>query len=317
MKAVVIESFGGTETLQLKDVPKPVPLDHEVLIQVEYAAVNPVDWKIREGYLKSRLPHEFPLIPGWDASGKIVAMGKNVHNFKVGDEVYAYCRKPTIKDGTYAEFITFDADNVARKPKNISLAEAAAFPLTVLTAWQALFDVAHIKKGQSVLIHAGAGGVGGFAIQLAKHTGADVWTTCSPQNKEYVKKLGADHVIDYTKASFADQLKKENPDGFDMVLDTVGGTTLKDSIPLVKKQGYIVSIVEVLPPEIGKQNNIHIGFVFVRPNGHQLADIAKLIEQEKIQVPQIHEMNLKDVAKAHDQSKTGHTRGKIVLKIKT
>jgi NADPH2:quinone reductase len=311
MKAVMMEAFGGQEVLQLKDAPIPEPLEHEVLIHIAYAAVNPVDWKIREGLLKSRLPHEFPLIPGWDASGTIAAVGKNVKNFQIGEEVYAYCRKPTVKDGTYAEYVTFDAAHVAQKPKNISFAQAAAFPLAALTAWQALFNTAHLQSGQSVLIHAGAGGVGGFAIQFAKHIGAKVWTTCSSINQAYVKKLGALHVIDYTKDSFAKQCATE----FDVILDTIGGATLQESLALVKPGGHLVSIVEITPPEISAQHHIHISFIFVCPDGNQLEQIAKLVEQGKVQVPDIEEMDLADAAQAQEMSRSGHTRGKIVLKV--
>lgn len=313
---MVIENFGDVAQLKLKEVPTPTPQDHEVLIQIEYAAVNPVDWKIREGMLRSRLPHKFPLIPGWDASGTIKAIGRNVRNFHVGDQIFAYCRKPVVKDGTYAEFITFDAAHIALKPKNISFAEAASIPLAALAAWQALFDFAHLKPKQSVLIHAGAGGVGSFAIQFAKNAKADVWTTCSPKNFDYVKSLGADHCIDYTKGSFTEGLKKQNPQGFDLIFDMVGGKNLAESYALVKPGGTLVSIVEMPSQEIAEKNKIRSGFVFVRPDGHNLSHIAKLIESGKVKPPQIQEFQLKDAAKAQELSKEGHICGKIVLKIR-
>lgn len=315
MKAMVIESFGGVDELKLVDIPTPQPKDNEVLIQVEYAAVNPVDWKIREGLLKSRIPHEFPLIPGWDASGTIVSIGKNVRNFKVGDQVFAYCRKPIIKEGTYAEFICFDASQVSKKPSNISFAQAAAIPLAALTAWQALFDFAHLQKGQTILIHAGSGGVGSFAIQFAKTNGARVLTTCSQANHDYVKRLGADLCIDYHKDNFVDKVQQLAGGKIDVVLDTVGGKTLKDSIALVKPGGCLVSITEPLAPEVCEKNKIKAGFIFVRPDGQELNQISKLIEEGKVQVPEIQELNLKDAGKAQEMSRQGHTRGKIVLKI--
>lgn len=148
MKAIVIKEFGGADKLTFTDVPKPETGANELLIEVRYAAVNPVDWKIREGYLKNFLPHEFPLIPGWDVSGSVVEVGQNVKHFKIGDEVFAYCRKPIVQWGTYAEFVSFDADNIALKPQNISFAQAAAIPLVGLTAWQALFEAARLKKGK-------------------------------------------------------------------------------------------------------------------------------------------------------------------------
>lgn len=315
MKAMTIEAFGDAADLKMIDLPTPTPHEHEVLIKVEYAAVNPVDWKICKGYLQSAFPHQFPLIPGWDASGTISAVGKNVRTFKVGDPVYAYCRKPVVHEGTYAEFVAFDAMHVAKKPSNISFGEAAAIPLAALTAWQALFDFAHLKKGQSILIHAGAGGVGSFAIEFAKHAGAEVFTTCSEKNNPYVKKLGADHVIDYNKENFVNALKKIKKEGVDIVFDTVGGSTLEQSYAAVKPGGTLVTIVQRLGPEAGEKLNIRTGFVFVRPDGIQLKEIAKLIEQGIVKIPEVKELTLKDAKQALKLSEAGHTRGKIVLKV--
>lgn len=316
MKAVVIENFGGAETLKLKEVPEPIPQENEVLIRVEYTAVNPVDWKIREGLLKSRLPHEFPLIPGWDAAGVIAEVGSNVRQFKIGDEVYAYCRKPIVKEGTYAEFVTFDAAQVALKPKNISFAEAAAIPLASLTAWQGLFDFANLKENQSVLIHAGSGGVGSFAIQFARHAQAEVWTTCSLPNHSYVKQLGAREAIDYTKENFVTAIKKKKNDGFDVIFDGVGGKTLQDSYSLLKPGGVLVSIVEKPSQQMSTDSKTKMGFIFVRPDGEQLGQIGKLIEEGKVKIPHIVEMNLQEAAYAQEESKKGHTQGKIVLKVR-
>lgn len=311
MKAMVIESFGKSEQLKLADIPTPQPKDNEVLIAISYTGVNPVDWKIREGMYKSNMPHEFPLIPGWEASGSVAAAGKNVHNFKVGDKVFAYCRKPVIKEGTYAEFIAFDAAHVAKMPSNLSFAEAAAIPLAALTAWQSIHDFANIQKEQRILIHAGAGGVGSFAIQFAKNAGAVVYTTCSAANFDYVKKLGADYAIDYTKEDFAKKIDQK----LDSVFDTVGGKTLRASVELLKPNGCLVSIIEQISPEITQNKPLRCGHVFVRPDGEQLGAIAKLIEQGKIQLPAIEEMELKEAADAQEKSKQGHIRGKIVLKV--
>lgn len=316
MKAMVIESFGDVEKLHFEEIPTPQPADNEVQIQILYTGVNPVDWKIREGYLKNRLPHEFPIILGWDAAGIVTAIGKNVRKFKKSDEVFAYCRKPTVKWGTYAEYTCFDADNVAIKPKNISFAQAAGVPLAGLTAWQALFDFAKLKKGETILIHAGAGGVGGLAIEFAKNAGATVITTASTENHPYVKKLGAAHAIDYRKNNFVKEVKKLAPQGVDVVLDTVGGDTLRQSLDLLKPQGRIVSIVEQLDPKIAQEKNVRFGFVFVSPNGQQLKQIADLIEQNKVVAPNIEELPLSDAKKAQELSKKGHTKGKIVLKVK-
>lgn len=315
MKTIAIKSFGGIEKLATLELPKPEIAPNEVLIEILYTAVNPVDWKIREGYLKERLPCHFPLIPGWDAAGKIAAVGKDVHNLKVGDEVYAYCRKPIVQWGTYAEFIAFEAENVALKPKNINFAQAAAIPLVGLTAWQALFDSVHLKKGETILIHAGAGGVGSMAIQFAKNIGAHVITTASPANHAYVKKLGAETAIDY-KNGFVDQVKKLHPQGVDVVFDCVGGKTLQDSLKVLKPKGRLVGIVENLDPAIALKHNIVSSYVFVRPNGKQLAEIGKLIADGKVAVPHIEEMRLQDAAKAQEKNREGHQQGKIVLKVK-
>lgn len=312
MKAMVIDAFGGPEALHFQEMSTPHPNEHEVSIEVHYAAVNPVDWKIREGYLKSRLPHQFPLILGWDASGVIAEVGTNVRNFKVGDPVYAYCRKPIIQEGTYAEFVCFDAAHVAHKPTSISFAEAASVPLAGLTAWQALFDFCRLKENQSVLIHAGAGGVGSFAIQFAKLKNAVVYTTCSDINFDYVKSLGADYIIDYTKQDFTDVIKEK----LDVVFDTVGKDTMKKSIPLVKRGGNFVTITEMIDSELGEKNHIHAGFVFVRPNGTELMEIAQLIDQGKVKIPALIEMPIERATEALELNKAGHTRGKIVLKIK-
>lgn len=312
MKAMVIDAFGGPDSLHLQEMPQPKPQEHEVSIAVHYASVNPVDWKIREGYFKSRLPHQFPLILGWDAAGMIAEVGANVRNFKVGDAVYAYCRKPIIQEGTYAEYVCFDAAHVAHIPSSISFAEAASVPLVGLTAWQGLFDFCHLSENQSVLIHAGSGGVGSFAIQLAKTKDTVVYTTCSSKNHDYVRSLGADYAIDYTNQDFASAINEQ----LDVVFDTIGGETLQKSIPLVKKGGTLVSIAQMIGPDVGEKHHIRAGFIFVRPNGTELAEIARLIEQGKIKIPPITEMPFERAKEALELSRTGHTCGKIVLKIK-
>lgn len=315
MKAVIIEQFGGAEKLRMADLPVPAPAPNEVQIKIRYTSVNPVDWKIREGLLSGRLPHQFPLIPGWDASGVISAVGKESKHFHIGDEVYAYCRKETVKEGTYAEYIAVDAASVAKKPKNISFAEAASIPLVCLTAWQALFNVGHLKKGQTVLIDAGAGGVGSFAIQLAKWAGAKVITTVSEKNVDYVKSLGADVIIDYRKENVFERCKKEFPKGLDLVFDMLGGDALINSVKLLKKGGMVVGIVEKLEDDEAAKLGIKSEYVFVRPNGKELGEISTLIEQGTLKVPFIEEMRLQDAASAQEKSRQGHTKGKIVLKV--
>jgi NADPH2:quinone reductase len=314
MKAVAIASFGGIEKLQIIDLPIPTEMDNEVLIRIAYTAVNPVDWKIREGYFNGKLPHEFPLIPGWDAAGTIERIGKNVKILKKGDEVFAYCRKPLIKWGTYADYITFDADHVAKKPENITFAQAAAIPLAGLTAWQALFDAARLRNKETILIHAGAGGVGGLAIQFAKIAGAEVIATASKNNHAYVKKLGADHVIDYHD-DLQNKVKGIYPEGVDVVFDTVGGETLRKSLLLLKPHGRLISIVEQLDQEIAAKHNVMFTWIFVSPNGSQLNQISNLISQGKVLPPNILEMPLMDAAKAQEKNRERHVQGKIVLRV--
>jgi NADPH2:quinone reductase len=315
MKAFAIKQFGGNEKIALSDFPKPEVGPKEVLIEVSSASVNPVDWKIREGYLKERLPHHFPIILGWDAAGTIRAVGPEVHHLKIGDEVFAYCRKPTVQWGTFAEYVAFDADNVALKPQNISFSQAAAVPLIALTAWQALHDVAKLKKGETILVHAGAGGVGSMAIQFAKLIGAHVITTASTANHDYVKQLGAETAIDY-KGGFIDQVKKAAPGGVDVVFDCAGGKTLRDSYGLLKPRGRLISIVEAIDPEAAKKYDFEAGYVFVRPNGPELTEIGKLISEKKVSVPRIEEMPLAEASNALDMLRNGKARAKIVLKVK-
>lgn len=310
MKAMVIEEFGESAQLFLKEMPKPTAQEGEVLIKVAYAGVNPVDWKIKEGYFKGAVPHEFPLILGWDVAGSIVEVGKNVKDFKVGDEVFAYVRKPLLKWGAYAEYVAFDAQNVAKKPRGISFAEAAALPLVSLTAWQSLFDAAHLKKGETVLIHAASGGVGSMAVQFAKNAGAKVIATVSSQKHDYVKKLGADLLIDYHKENFADRFQGS----IDVVFDCVGGETFQKSLACLKKSGRIVSILQRDLAE-AQQKGVEAHYVFVSPSGPQLETIAQLIEQKKVVPPHVEEMDLREAGAALNKLQAGQVLGKIVLKI--
>lgn len=315
MKAIAIDRFGGVEQLKIHHFPIPAPSDNEVQIQVIDAAVNPVDWKIREGKLSGRLPHEFPLILGWDAAGIISAVGKDVKNFKIGDEVFAYCRKPIVKWGTYAEYVCVEAQNVAAKPKKLSFAQAAAIPLVGLTAWQSLFDVTHLKKGETVLIPAGAGGVGSIAIAFAKNAGAKVITTASQPNHAYVKSLGADVAIDYTKDNVLEKVKGIAPQGVDVVFDTVGGKSYLESFQMLKPGGRIVSLLEQPNADAEKKYQVKASYHFVMPNGEQLKKIAQLIDEGKVPPPHIEEVSWEKAADAQTRLQEGHTKGKIVLKI--
>ena len=315
MKAIAIDGFGGPDMLQLLELPEPKPEPDEVLIKLAYASVNPVDWKIVAGRLQSRFPHHFPLVPGWDAAGTIAGMGAKAAGFSLDDEVYAYCRKPVIQWGTYAEYVTVPAANVAPKPKRMSFAQAATIPLVGLTAWESLFDAAGLQSGQTVLIHAGAGGVGSMAIQFAKHAGAKVLTTAGSANHDYVRSLGADFAIDYKAGSFVDAAREIAPDGVDVVFDTVGGETQAESYKALRKGGVLVSITA--PPGAAEveRHGVRGAYVFVSPNGQHLRRIAELIDAGHIRAPEIQEMPLSRAADAHRLSQEGHVRGKIALRI--
>jgi len=315
MKAVIMKGFGGPEQLELTEMEKPEAGVNEVLIQVKNAGVNPVDWKIREGMLQGRLPHKLPIILGWDVAGIVEEVGPGVSRWKKGDEVYAYCRKPVVQMGTYAEYIAYDADQIARKPRNLSFAEAASIPLAGLTAWQSLFEAGHLEKGDTVLIHAGAGGVGSLAIQLAKQTGTYVFSTAREENHAYVGSLGADLLIDYTTDDFVKRIKQRFPEGLSFVFDTVGGETAHKSLACLKPYGRFVSILEHFKSEELEKKQIHAEYVFVRPDGKALEQLTRLFEEDKIVAPTLHEIPLAQAADAQELSRTGHTKGKIVLHV--
>lgn len=314
MKAMIIDDFGGAERLRLADMPVPTPEDDEVLIQLAYTSVNPVDWKIREGLLKDLFPHQFPIILGWDAAGTVSAVGKAVSSFKEGDRVYGYCRKPIIQHGTYAEFVTVKATALAAMPDNISFAQGASIPLTGLTAWQALFDAARLSAGETVLIQAGAGGVGSLAIQFAKQAGAKVYTTASAINHDYIKSLGADVAINYKKEDVVQVMKTAEPSGVDVVFDTVGDQVQQQSFQVLKPGGRLVSIVAPPPEDLLQKFQVKGDFVFVEPNGEQLRTIADLIAAGKVKPAMIEEMPLVEAALAQETSRGKHVCGKIVLK---
>jgi NADPH2:quinone reductase len=316
MKAVVFDAFGGPERLRVAEVHKPAPAAGEILIEVHCASVNPVDWKIREGMLAEMFPYEFPIVPGWDAAGVVAAVGKGETGFRAGDRVYAYCRKPKVQHGTYAEFVTIAADAAAPMPGNFGFAEASTIPLAGLTAWQSLFDAAKVSAGQKVLIHAGAGGVGSFAIQFARHAGATVYTTARRENHGYVKGLGADAAIDYAREKFVDAVRVLAPGGVDLVYDTVGGPVQKESYRVLKPGGMLVSIVNLPDPEEARPYGARTNFVFVSPDGGQLRRISALVESGEVKPPAYEEFPMERAAEAQERSRGGHVRGKIVLKIR-
>ncbi|MCL4315768.1 MAG: NADP-dependent oxidoreductase [Gammaproteobacteria bacterium] len=308
MKAVRIHQFGGAEVLRYEDAPRPVAGAGEVLIRVHAAGVNPVDWKIREGRLQGRMTHHLPLTLGWDVAGVIEQLGPGATQFNVGDAVYA--RPDLARDGAYAEYIAVRASEVALKPKSLDFIHAAAVPLSALTAWQSLFDAGNLQPGQKILIHAGAGGVGHYAVQLARWKGAHVVTTTSARNADFVRSLGADEVIDYTATRFEDAVRD-----MDMVFDTVGGEAQARSWKVLKQGGILVSILALTVPDEAAPRGWRSAYVFVQPNATQLGRIAELIDAGKVKPVVEKVFPLSEAAKAHAAVQGGHTRGKIVLRV--
>jgi NADPH:quinone reductase-like Zn-dependent oxidoreductase len=308
MKAIRIHSYGGPEVLKYEDAPRPKPRRGEVLIRVHAAGVNPVDWKVREGYLKGMLHHSLPLIPGWDLSGVVEKAGPRVTRFQKGDEVYS--RPDIARNGAYAEYIVARESEVALKPKSIDHVHAAAVPLAALTAWQALFDTAELKAGQKLLIHAAAGGVGHFAVQLAKWKGAHVIGTASGKKHDLLRELGADETIDYTTQRFEDVVRE-----VDVVLDTIAGDTQERSWEVLRKGGILVSILKRPSPEKAATHEARGGYVFVQPNAAELAEIATLIDSGKLRPVVETVLRLPEARRAQELNQAGHTRGKIVLRV--
>ncbi|WP_280771980.1 NADP-dependent oxidoreductase [Salipaludibacillus daqingensis] len=311
MKAIVINEYGSKELLHEQELPQPKIAEDQVLVETYATSINPIDWKLREGYLKQMFDFSFPIILGWDVAGVIVEVGNNVKNFKVGDEVFA--RPATTNDGTYAEYTTVDENRLALKPTNLSFEEAASIPLAGLTAWQCLVDETGVKKGSNVLIHAGAGGVGSLAIQIAKHFGAFVATTASEKNESYVKELGADKVINYRTQQFEDELKD-----FDIVVDTMGGDILDRSFQVLKPGGKLVSMAGQPDQELAKKHEVEASFYWLSENAEQLAELGDLLEKGivKPQVGHVFGFSEDQLQEAHGLSETHHAKGKIVIKVK-
>jgi len=315
MKAIAFEQFGDASVLQVKEVKRPVAKPGEVLIRLSHTSVNPVDWKIRLGYLKDMLPHIFPVIPGWDAAGVVTSVGEGVAGFAVGDRVAAYARLPQVQSGTYAEYISLPADYLAKVDSKISFAEAAGVPLVALTAMQGLSDYTKIKAGDNVLVLNGAGGVGSFAVQFARQMGATVTATTGSSNIAYVKSLGAHHVIDYSKESTLERSREIAPGGFDFVLDAVGGDSLQGAFDVVKKGAQIVSIVDSPDAAKAAERAVKATFHFVYPTGRLLQTIFNSLEAGQTKLPEFRVMPVTDAQIAHNASETHRTRGKTVLKI--
>jgi NADPH:quinone reductase-like Zn-dependent oxidoreductase len=309
MKAIVIHEYGGPEVLKLEDVPIPEPKDDEMLVKVVAAGVNSFDGVLRSGAYAKVFKMKLPWIPGYDIAGVVEKVGSKVSRFKAGDSVFSHISIPS--GGGYAEYAPAKENQVAAKPTTVGFVEAAGVPSVALTAWQALVDKANIQSGQTVLIHGGSGGVGTFAIQIAKIRGAKVIATASTTNQDLLKQLGADVAIDYKTQKF-EEIAKD----VDVVLDGVGGDTLARSYPIVKKGGFVVSIVARLDQAQLEKHGIRGATVELESNGGELAQIGKLIGEKKIRVIVSQTFPLADAARAQAEADKGHTRGKIVLKVR-
>jgi NADPH:quinone reductase len=312
MKAVQIYEPGDVDVLKYEDVERPEPQKGEVLVRVRAVGINLVDCVTREHGLMSTGTKVLPYVVGWDISGEVVALGEGVTAFAIGDEVYGMPRFPN-EAKAYSEYITSPVADLALKPRKLTHQEAAGVPLAGLTAWQALFDTAHLQAGQTVFISGGAGGVGHYAIQLAKWKGARVITTTSTRNVEFVRDLGADVVIDYTRQAFTSVIRD-----IDVVLDTIGGDVLRNSFKVVKHGGLIVSLplhlgVEALGNQLAPQHGVEFAVVRVHPSGEQMAALAKVADAGRLKTYVDAVFPLKDVAQAHKLSEGGHVRGKLVL----
>jgi NADPH:quinone reductase-like Zn-dependent oxidoreductase len=305
MKAIRIHQYGGPEVLAQVEMQRPTPGPDEVLIKIYAASVNPIDWKMRAGHVKEFFPLTFPSTLGWDVSGIVEEAGDNVTQFKRGDEVYAL-----VKGGGYAEYVVTKAPVVAKKPRTLDHIHAAAVPVAGVTALQALFEVAQLRAGQKVLIHAAAGGVGNFAVQLAKAKGAYVIGTASSKNQAFLGELGVDKVVDYQKTRFEDTVRD-----VDVVLDTVGGETLERSFKVLKKGGILVSLVQLPSQESTTKYGVRALFYGGHASSSDLAEIAKLIDDGKVKPVVETILPLAEARRAHELSETRHVRGKIVLKV--
>src|SRR6478752_4659722 len=306
MQAVAAREYGAPDVLKIEQLQRPEPNDDEALVRVIASSVNPADPLTLSGKYAKEFGTHLPLIPGYDIAGVVEKTGANVTKLKVGDAVYGY---PTFGGG-WADYVNVKEWEVAAKPKSLNFVETAAVPMGALTAWQALVDVAKLQPGQTILIHGGSGGVGSFAVQIAKARGARVIATASTKNQDLLKQLGADVAVDYTKTKFEDVAKD-----VDAVLDPVGKETLARSYGVVKKGGIVMSLVARPAPVELEKRGIRGAAISVHPDAEDLAEIARLIDAGKIKPVVTEVLPLSEAIAAQRQAETHHTRGKLVLRI--
>ena len=310
MKSAQIKMYGGSEVIEINQMtPTPNLAAGKVLIDVKVAGINPIDWKIREGYMQQMIPLQFPSTLGMDFSGVIKQIGEGVSSdFKQDDEIYGQAGVTNSGSGAFAELALANAERIAHKPNRLSHLEAAALPLVGVSAWQALVENIGLSKDQKILIHGGAGGIGSIAIQLAKRLGTYVATTASTNDKQFVQELGTDQVIDYKTQSFEDMIHD-----YDAAFDTVGGETYKRSFKVLKKGGIIVSMLEQPNSELMNQYGVKAIFQFTQVNRERLTKLAQWVDENNITVNIEKTFSLDEVGKALDYQKDVHPRGKVVL----
>jgi len=304
MKAIRIHQYGDADTLKLEDVQRVSIADDQVLVRVHDAGVNPIDWKIRQGYLKQVMPASFPLTIGQDFAGEVADHGKAVDRFAAGDRVFGFAQ------GAYAEYVAASVSEIAAMPASMDFVTAAALPTDGSTALQVIRDVVKAKSGMTILVHGAAGGVGSFASQIAKNFGARVIGTASGDDIEYLKSVGIDEVIDYQRERFEDKAGE-----VDAVVDLVGGDTLVRSYMVVKSGGVLVTTVQPVDEAAAKRAGIHAVMVFMRKNAADLKELAKLVEQGALKPRLAQTMNLSQAKEAQELSESGGTHGKVILKV--
>lgn len=308
MRAIRIDAYGDADVLRIQRIALPVPGPGELLVRVHATSINPIDTVIRAGHTGDMLGVTLPYVPGFDLSGEIAATGEGIDHLRPGDAVFAML--DLRRGGAYAEYALVKANEVAAKPARATHIEAAALPLVALTAWQALFATADLQPGQTVLIHAGAGGVGTMAVQLAKWKGATVVATASADNHDFLRGLGADRVIDYRNERF-DELLQD----VDVVLDPVGGDTQLRSLTVLREGGILVSLVGLTPAAQAPTRNVRARAILVAPDAEQLARIAELVDAGQLKPIVSNTLALTEAAEAHRLSETRRTRGKLVLRV--
>jgi alcohol dehydrogenase len=313
MKSAQIKRYGGSEVVEInQSTPAPNdPSAGKVLVRIKAAGVNPADWKIREGYMQQMMPLQFPSTLGMDFSGIVEKVGEGVSDFKYNGEVYGQASVIRGGSGAFADMALAKADTIAHKPKTLSHEEAAGLPLAGVSAWQALVETIGLSKNQKILIHGGAGGIGSIAIQLAKHLGAYVATTVSTNDKEFVKELGADEVIDYKTQNFEDVLSHD----YDAVFDTVGGETYTRSFKVLKRGGIIVSMLGQPSQELMDRFGVKAISQFTQVNRERLTKLAQWVDQNNIRVNVDKTFPLDEAAEALDYQRDVHPRGKVVLQV--